>query len=87
VWANREQASAATGTKAETRLNLGIALRTVGGARLAQNEIEDDAQRIWDNNCNKRPKPAAHPAPTGIAVYVSNQQDVAADHGSRHNSE
>ena len=36
--ANRLQAVATPGTEAEARLDLGVALRTAGGARLAQED-------------------------------------------------
>src|ERR1035438_9081835 len=49
------QAVAAARTEAEARLDLGIALRTVGGALFAQDEIEDDAQPVGDKDCNESP--------------------------------
>ncbi len=44
--ADRGQAVAVTGAEPETRLDCGVALRTVRRARLAQNEIQHDAQRV-----------------------------------------
>src|ERR1019366_1287577 len=83
VRAGRLQAVAAAGTETEARLDLGIALRTGGCARLAQNEIEDDPQPVGDKDCNERPPQAAHPPPPSVPVYVTNQHDVAAEQCSR----
>jgi hypothetical protein len=87
VWADRLQAGAAPRTEAEARLDLGMALRTPGSARLAQDEIEDDSQSIGDKDCNERPQQTAHPAPPSVPVYVADQHNIAAAQRSRDDSQ
>jgi len=87
VGADRFQAGAAAGTEAEGGVDFGFALRAVGGARLAQNEVEDDAQAVGDEDGDERPKQAAHVAPARVLIDVADQHGVAAKQRSHDDSE
>ena len=65
------------------RQDFGSALRTVGGARFAQDEIEDDPQPVGDKHCKECPPQAAHAAPARVPVDVADQNDVAGEQRSR----
>jgi hypothetical protein len=73
------QAGTAARAEAEAGFDHGLALRTVGGARLAQDEVEDDPEAVGDKDGNERPKRAAHATATSVLVDVANQDDVAGD--------
>jgi hypothetical protein len=73
------QAGTAARAEAEAGFDHGLALRTVGGARLAQDEVEDDPEAVGDKDGNQRPKRAAHTAAASVFVDVANQDDVAGD--------
>jgi PD-(D/E)XK endonuclease len=87
VWAHRAQAGAAAGTVAEARLDLGVALRTVRDARLAQDKIEDDPEAVGDEDGNEGPKQAAHAAAAGVLVDVADEDGPAAEHCSHEESQ
>jgi len=79
---NGAQPALASWAEAESGLDDSGALRTVQGARLPQNEIEDDAECVGDEGSQQRPKNRAHAAAAGVFVNVADEQDGASEDSS-----
>jgi hypothetical protein len=62
-------------------------LRTGQDSRFAQDEIQDDAQRVGNEDCEQRPEKWAHAAASGIAVDVADEQDGTGEHSSADESD
>ncbi len=84
VWTDWLEARAASGTEAEAGFHDGITLRTVSDARLAQNEIQDDAETVGDEDSDEGPEKTAHSPSFGVFVDVTDEDDVASEHRSHH---
>src|SRR5664280_3637648 len=72
--ARRQYAGAATGTEGVALLRPCAALRAVTGNRLAEDEVEDDADAVGDENRQQRPHHVTHAAAAGVAVDIANHQ-------------
>src|SRR5262245_54500077 len=75
VRARRMEAVAAGRTVVDLAIHNGLTLRTRDLKRGPQNEIEDETNSVGNEDDNERPECAAHPAPAGIAVHVTDHQD------------
>ena len=87
VGADRLQAVAAAGTEAEGRVDLGVALRAVGGAGFAQDEVEKDAEAVGNENGDEGPENTAHVAASGVLIDVADEDGVAAERGTGDSTE
>jgi hypothetical protein len=80
------QVMPASGAKAEAGLKGPAALRAGCDERLPQYEVQHDAERVGDEDCEECPAKAAHSAAACVAVHISDQQDVTGHHSSSQSS-
>ena len=71
------QAITAARAETESGLNRRATLWAGSGKRFTQDEVQDDAESVGNEERDQRPQHPAHTAPAGIAVHVSDQQEVA----------
>jgi hypothetical protein len=76
------QAVTALGTESEACLDVRSALRTRTETRLAQNEVEDDAQRVRNEDGHQRPQDGAHTAPAGVPIHIPYEQNPHDGHST-----
>src|ERR1039458_4809923 len=76
------QAVAALGTETEARLHVRPALRAGPETGFAQNEVQDDSQRVRNEDRYQRPQKPAHAPPAGVTVYISDEQNKHRQHAA-----
>ena len=70
----RVKAVAAVRTVVEAGVHHGLTLRALGSYGISHQEIDDEPDRVGDENNDNCPQRAIHSAPSGIAVYVPDHQ-------------
>jgi hypothetical protein len=66
----------------ESALHRRVTLRASTEQRLAQNQIQDDAETVSNHNRDDRPQDPIHTPAGGVSVDVDDQQEIAAEYGS-----
>lgn len=66
----------------ESALHRRVTLRASTEQRLAQNQIQDDAETVSNHNRDDRPQDPIHTPAGRVSVDVDDQQEIATDYGS-----
>ena len=77
----------ALGTKTKPWLHHSVALRAGQNARLPQQEVQKDADSVWDEDREQRPENTIHSAAAGIPVDVTDHQNEAGHEGPHDDSQ
>lgn len=78
----RAQILAAPWTIAESGLYGASAFSAKHGQRAAQEEVQNDAERIGNEDRQQSPDQAVHAAAACVAIDISDQQNITAHHDS-----
>ena len=76
------QGAPASRTKPKPGFDDRAAMRTLQDTRFPQNEIQNNAERVGDQDCEQRPSKTVHAAAAGIDVDVADEQDVTRERTS-----
>ena len=71
----------------ESALHRRVTLRASTEQRLAQNQIQDDAETVSNHNRDDRPQDPIHTPAGRVSVDVDDQQEIAAEYGSGEKTE
>jgi len=77
---NRCELVATLRAEAESGMQDMATSRAGGPQWLPQYKVENDAQCVRNNYGHNRPKDRAHAAPFGVAVYITDEQQITTHH-------